>query len=105
MIVSYILIYIESNLSLTPMNIESNLSYMPVYIELKKFFIKFCIKRYYKHNFFTSNEEPFVTFNVIDSMPREWPPQRLRGIMGLDVGLYVLNKYGVFPDSMKTGII
>ncbi len=52
-------------------HMEFNLSYMPVYIELKKFFIKFCIKRYYKHNFFTSNEEPFVTFNVIDSMPRE----------------------------------
>ena len=52
-------------------DMESDLSYMPVYIELKKFFIKFCIKRYYKHNFFTSNREPFVTFNVIDSMPRE----------------------------------
>ena len=56
---------------LTPTNIESNLSRMFVCIELKKFFIKFCIKRYYKHNFFTSNREPFVTFNVIDSMPRE----------------------------------
>ena len=67
----------------TRINIESNLfSYTHVYgvrpvystrirALVKKFFIKFCIKRYYKHNFFTSNEEPFVTFNVIDSMPRE----------------------------------
>ena len=68
MIVSHMCIYIVSHI---PVHMESNLSHIPVYIELKKFFIKFCIKRYYKHNFFTSNEEPFVTFNVIDSMPRK----------------------------------
>ena len=79
MIVSHIPVYMESNLSHTRINIPYICSGGAIYspfltiipIELKKFFIKFCIKRYYKHNFFTSNREPFVTFNVIDSMPRE----------------------------------
>lgn len=84
---------------------ELNLSYTCINTHIEKNFIKFCIKRYYKHDFFTLYMEPFATSYVIDSMPREWSPQRLRGIMGLDVGLYVLNKYGVVPDSMKTGII